>query len=641
MEKLSTNKKLLKFNSILKELKYRPYIDIIIFVAVLSLKFISLNFMIGGFMDMRPALLISVIGSVLMLAGPFMLLPLKPRLILLLLADLGVSFIIFADKLFYRYFSDVLSMPVLTQASNVSSVKSSVFSLIHGADIGLLIDILIAIPLIVLLFKRGSQQKGKFVKRLASGAVSLVIGFSLAYLGTAILLKSQPQIFKSFYDRVYIVQNIGLANFHAIDAYKFVQGRKNADEPATEAEKQEIKQFLLNKKQQEPGAPALFGEGKGKNLIVVQVEALQEFAIGRSINNQEITPNLNKLIKRSIYFDNYYCETAGGGTSDAEFMANNSLLPVKDGAVYIRYAGDDYYSMPKKLKENGYSSIAMHAYKPGFWNRSVMYNSEGFDEFFNKNDLNIDEVIGMGLSDKSFLKQSLAKLKQQQEPYYAFIITLTSHYPFDNDKRYYSKFDVGEFKNTFFGNYLEAIHYTDEALGQFVEELEAEGMLDDAVLALYGDHYAIPKDKKDDLGKFLNVDMNDFNWVNYQKIPMLIHLPGDKYAGYNHTTGGGVDFMPTILNVMGIDTTDVPMLGRDLLNSEDGLVIMRHGYFRNNKYLSLTSDGVAFDVETGEKYLLDNLQKEKELTENSLEYSDKIIENNLVKEMTEFLRSNK
>lgn len=96
MEKLNTNKKLLKFNSILKELKYRPYLDIIIFVAVLSLKLISLNFMIGGFMDMRPALLISVIGSVLMLAGPFMLLPLKPRMILLLLADLGVSFIIFA-----------------------------------------------------------------------------------------------------------------------------------------------------------------------------------------------------------------------------------------------------------------------------------------------------------------------------------------------------------------------------------------------------------------------------------------------------------------------------------------------------------------------------------------------------------------
>ena len=101
----------------------------------------------------------------------------------------------------------------------------------------------------------------------------------------------------------------------------------------------------------------------------------------------EITPNLNRLIEKSIYFNNYYCETGLGGTSDAEFLANTSLYPIKAGSVYMKYPGNDYCSLPKIMKNLGYSTIAMHAYKPGFWNRSVMYPNLGFDEFYNKKDV--------------------------------------------------------------------------------------------------------------------------------------------------------------------------------------------------------------------------------------------------------------
>ncbi|WDC83692.1 hypothetical protein PL321_14080 [Caloramator sp. mosi_1] len=87
---------------------------------------------------------------------------------------------------------------------------------------------------------------------------------------------------------------------------------------------------------------------KGKNLIVVQLEAFQGFLLNKKIDGIEITPNLNKLAKESLVFDNCFYQTAYGGTSDAEFLMNNSLLPIREGAVYYQYAGNNYEALPEK-----------------------------------------------------------------------------------------------------------------------------------------------------------------------------------------------------------------------------------------------------------------------------------------------------
>lgn len=625
-------------DTLVKFVKNNVNKEIALFTLLITTKLLIFNQMLDGSSIRNLALLASVVGTVIMLLSWTSLIPRTMRLLALYLINCGASFLIISDLVFYRYFSDVISMPVLTQASNVASVKSSVLSLFHGYDFVFVIDLLI-IP-VAFFFVRNSAKtvRGKYAQRVVRFSAVSVVGIALISYGMTCLLKSQPDIFKSFYDRVYIVQNIGLLSFHGIDAYAFIKSRDKDRAALSEDQKQEIKDFIFEKKRQAPNKPKLYGAGKGMNLITVQVEALQGFVINSKINGQEITPNLNRLIKESIYFDNYYTETAGGGTSDAEFLANVSLFPVREGSVYMRYSGNEYYSLPKKLSQEGYRTAVMHAYKAGFWNRSVMYKSLDFDEYISKNDYEQDEIIGMGLSDKSFFRQSLERLKSYKEPYYAFLITLTSHYPFDNDKKYYSSFDVGEYKGTFFGNYLEAIHYADEALGYFIGELEKEGLMDRSVVAIYGDHFAIPRDKKEGLAKYLGLGkMDDFNWVSQQKVPLLIHLPGGSHRGVNHTAGGGADFMPTILNIMGVESGDMPMLGRDLLNSEDGLAVLRHGYFMTDRYISLTSNGVAYDAKTGKEYPLEKLEKEKELALRLLDYSDKIIENNLVGEITEYL----
>ena len=609
----------------------RQNVDVGVFLLLLIIKFLLYSFHLGGLSAANPLLIASTLGSLLVLAS--LAIPLKgiSRAIVLYFINLVLTLLIAADLVFFRYFSDVISMPVIMNAPLAASVKSSVASLLKVYDAAFFIDLIAGLPLIGYLFlKRTGYNRGLEVSRLRTAVATLLIGGALSSIGVGILHKGQPEILTSFYDRVYIVQNIGLLNFHVIDAYKYFQGRLGRQKGIADEEIETLRSFLDEHKASYNEGDKKKGTGKGKNLIVVQVEALQEFVINRSIGGREITPNLNKLIKESLYYNNFYCETAGGGTSDAEFMTNVSLYPVKEGAAYIRYSGNNYYSLPRRLKEEGYYSSVMHAYKAGFWNRSVMYETLGFDEYISRDDYINDEIIGMGLSDKSFFKQSLERIKNMPKPFYTFLITLTSHHPFNNDRRYYSDFDMEGIKDSFIGNYLEAIHYADEALGEFLHELEASGILQESVLVVYGDHFAIPKDKKQELSTLLGLkEMSEANWIKYKKMPLIIHLPG----GISKTNGiacGGVDIMPTILNILGIKDELTPMLGSDLNNAKDGYAIFRNGSFIKDDILCFPSDGEAYSLTQDARVSFDDTAQDRAIVKNYLNWSDKMIEHNLV-----------
>ena len=251
---------------------------------------------------------------------------------------------------------------------------------------------------------------------------------------------------------------MGVLNYHVLDLYDFssssIKNRNISNQRINE-----IKAFFNNKHAKILGN--LSGEGVGKNLIVIQVEVLQQFTINSKINGNEITP--------SLYFDNYFYQVASGTTSDAEFMSMNSLYPAESGAAYYRYVGDTLQSPPKLFNNKGYFTAALHGYAEGFWNRQLMYKTEGFNKFYGEHSYNINETVGLGLSDKSFLNQSIQKIRTFKQPYYAFLITLSSHFPF-NDTKGYGNFDVGSYENTLLGDYLKGIHYTDAPLGNFLDK---------------------------------------------------------------------------------------------------------------------------------------------------------------------------
>jgi phosphoglycerol transferase MdoB-like AlkP superfamily enzyme len=307
----------------------------------------------------------------------------------------------------------------------------------------------------------------------------------------------------------------------------------------------------------------LKGIAKGKNIIAIQFESLENIIINQSYYNSEITPNINKLLKSSIYFNNIYEQVRDGNSSDAELMFNTSIYPLNNGSTFLRFSDNNYNSLPYLLNVYGYTSIAVHGDDKEFWNRDRVFPSLGFDDYVYEENFIYKELEGMGISDESLFLQSFEELKKINDPFYLYIITLTSHMPFNISEN--NKF-LNLPYNDYSCNYLQSIHYTDKVFGEFYKKLDENGYLDNTVLIIYGDHEGINKYYDTYLPK------------NYGEIPFIIHIPGIEGFEMNKI-GGQVDMMPTLLYLLGIDENKYSksVMGNNLLNNQPGYALLANG----------------------------------------------------------------
>jgi len=397
------------------------------------------------------------------------------------------------------------------------------------------------------------------------------------------------------------------------------------------------------------------GLGKGKNLIVIQVEALQNFVIDLVYEGQEITPNLNRLIRESgsFYFDNYYQHIGRGNTSDAEFVTNNSLYPAYDYPTYEEYADNTFYGLPWILRDNKYTAWVFHGYKKEFWNREKAYVNLGFERFISEEDYEFTEKesIGFGIIDEVFFSQTLDYIKEldnvDENPFYAFIITLTSHTPFNMPGHLQTIKLREEHKNTMLGNYLQAIHYADKALGEFLEGLRREGYYDNSVVAIYGDHFAIFGSEQRDRDIMSDLLNKPYNLGDIMNVPLIIHIPGLEDNKTISKIGSQLDFLPTILNIMGYENQKGIMFGKDLLNYEgDNFVAplvyaVKGSFITDDVIFYMSRDGIfknsyAIDRKTNEK--IEDIESLRPIYEKVIEDINKshyILKHDLLKQLIE------
>ncbi|MFZ5989923.1 MAG: LTA synthase family protein [Bacillota bacterium] len=541
----------------------------------------------------------------------------KYRIIALFVFNFLLTVLLLADTNFFRYYYNLITIPVFFQfdIEVLSSVNQSIMSLFKVKDIIYIVDLPLMLAGIFLLHK--NIPKIGLHRRVLRSLILLVIG-----IVTILPIFPKANINSFAYSNNYSAKSLGVFYSHYYNTKLFIEENLLEDDILTDSEKEFISSFL-EKKNSNKLLKKYNGIAKDKNLIIVQMEAIQQFVINRSINGKEITPNLNRIIKESIYFNNIHYQVAGGNTSDAEFLCNTSLYPAKEGSVYFRFPENTYYSLPSILKDKGYDTYSLHAFDQDFWNRSQMYKALKFDTFFSKKDFVMDDFAGWqgeALSDASFFRQSLDKI-DTSKPFYSFFITLSNHHPFT----YFEDFDfnVGEFEGTYIGNYLKAANYADKCIGQFVEDLKKRGLYDNSLIVLYGDHSAVPKIQADELMQFLGTQYSDLQWIKLQKVPLIIHYPGQKTSEIVNTTGGQIDLLPTIANLMDFD---VPYaLGKDLLNTDKGYAILRNGSVITKDYVYFNDTREVYDLSSGE--LLDISSLEEEITSylDELNISDIIL----------------
>ncbi len=508
----------------------------------------------------------------------------KKKLWLLLILNFLCSFLFVFDAVYLRAGGNFLSTQLIRQTGNLNNLWGSIFAMFRPCDVAFFVDI--PIIAILLILTRKLYYSSPLFTNLKARLITFFTVFilSIAFIGAKYISVNvygndkNDYIFYTFWNPGQTICNNSPMGYHIYDCYIFFADFRTYS--ISPDQRTEIQAWIDAKTEELPDN-SYKGIYKDKNLLVIQVESLENFVIGQSVNGQEITPTLNKLLKNSLYFDNYYAQVNEGTSSDADLMTNTSVFPVRRGSTFFRFPYSTYNSLPKILEKYGYSTKAIHPDNGEYWNWMEALDNMGFQQCIDAKSFKMDEVIFLGLSDGSFLRQVKDTVINQKTPFYNFMVTLSSHSPFEMPIRHQQLKLDDTLKDTKLGGYFQSIKYTDSCLGTFIDELDKSGVLDNTVLVIYGDHGSIHKYFNDEIQA---IKPSQAWWLNNDnKIPLIIYEKGQT-AKTIHTTGGQIDLMPTLLYAFGIDKEEYEstVFGRNLLNTEEDYVLLSNGEFRGN-----------------------------------------------------------
>ena len=610
----------------------RELIFFVLWAFVIFLKFFGLECEVWGRLPRAPLAYALSASLCAAFAAVLSLHPRRVRFACALVLDFAFSALIVTDLLHLRFYSDLFTFHNFGLSGQVGDVSDSVFALLSPRDALYFIDI----PLFFVYYMLAARLRAAPVfgalgpKRAAASCAALALSLGVFAVMLYGYDRRMPNALAAMWDRPAVCCNVGAMAYHIADARNVLResfGRKklSEDEIAAAAEA-----FAAFREKLAPPYPAAFGAARGKNLIMIQAESLQSFAVGLRVNGREVTPNLNRFAREASFAGDLYVQTGLGNSADAEFLANAGLYPARSGVAYVRFADRSYDALPRLLRAHGYAALAMHGDRAGFWNRAHMYPALGFERFVSKKDYEVDEVFGLGLSDGSFFRQSLAMLEAQERPFYAFLVTLSSHYPFGFPELLKAAaFDQGdEAEGAILRSYLAAIHYFDREFGKFIDGLKKDGLFDESVIIVYGDHAAIPKWDSASLSKLIGKDLDEeYEWREANRVPFMAHVPGGVKLPYVKGRAlGQIDIPASAASLLGVEFASG--LGRNIFAPEpqSSPVIFRSGDYASGGTLVEPAKRAAVDLKDGSRR--DYLPFLETSAECALELalSDKILE---------------
>ncbi|MCU5745805.1 polyglycerol-phosphate lipoteichoic acid synthase LtaS [Staphylococcus sp. SQ8-PEA] len=538
-----------------------------------------------------------------------------------------LTFLLYSNVVYFRFFSDFLTFSTLNQVGNVDSMGGAVGASFKWYDFVYFIDIIVY--LFILIFKHKWLDKRAFSKKFVP--VVMAAAVALFFLNLAFAESNRPELLTRTFDHKYLVKYLGPYNFTVYDGVKTIQ---NNQQKALANEDDLTKVLNYTKQKRTKPNPEYYGIAKKKNIIKIHLESFQTFLVNKKVNGQEVTPFINKLSSGNDdfrYYPNFFHQTGQGKTSDSEFTMDNSLYGLAQGSAYSLKGDNTYQSLPAILhQQQGYTTSVMHGDYKTFWNRDQIYKHFGIDKFYDATyyDMSEDNLENLGLKDKPFFKESANYISKEKQPFYTHLITLTNHYPFTLKEKDASipKPDTGD--STVDG-YIQTAHYLDQSLEQFINDLKKKGVYKNSVIMIYGDHYGISENHNNAMEKLLGEKITPAKFTDLNRTGFWLKIPGKK-GTVDHTYAGQQDVMPTLLHLLGIKSNNYLMMGTDLLSKDhNDTVPFRNGDFvtKDYKYVNgrIYSNKDNQPVTKKPK----DFERRKQQTVKDLEMSDNVLNGDL------------
>ena len=386
------------------------------------------------------------------------------------------------------------------------------------------------------------------------------------------------------------------------------------------------------------------GMGVNKNVIILQLESVQNFAIGATINGKEITPNLNKFLNENINVTNMHA-TSYTTTADSEHSVITSTYPQENGEAFSKYYGNTYDDIFANFKNADYYTMYAHGNHGYFWNRQNVFSKYQVDDITFLDDFeDQSELIRTYLSDELLYKQTIEHMKETVDSgktVFYDLVAASSHKPFELagiiDKYSKVSIDVGDLLGTELGNYLEAVNYADYAFGIFIDELKEKGLYDNTIIVVFGDHYGMQM-YDENLIEFLGYSRNNYNDARMQyefsNVVCGIRIPGVSNIVIDEPVSK-MDVKPTLAQICNVE--DTFSLGTSIFNRNsyvainNGKVITKDYYYDGDSW---------YILETGEKLDINSIPEEEKkrldlYVEEALieiEISNSVVVNNLLQD---------
>jgi phosphoglycerol transferase MdoB-like AlkP superfamily enzyme len=445
------------------------------------------------------------------------------------------------SKVNYRVFEFAFGSPKEAMASTGSSpIFLSTLILVALTAAGIL--------LFNWLLSGHIDKTGNFVFKIALGILMLGLNFLAIRGGWQLAPMNESMAYFS----TKPILNYAAVNTEWGLATDIMNSKYNTSNPYHYFRNKEAEAIVKSYYQQTADSSLHILNEQKPNVVLIIMESFTGNVVSRLGGEEGISNSMDKLMEEGIFFDNIY---ASGGRTDKGVVAVLSGFPAQAGRSIMKENSKQVKipSIPQSLNTLGYRSSFFYGGESRFFNMKSYLLSHGFSkivekENFDKKDMNSK----WGAYDGAVYDRMQQDLGSEKQPFFATMLTLTNHEPFELPGN--PHFKGAEIENKF----RSTAYYADSCLGAFVNKAKQAGWYKHTLFVVVADH-----------GHYLpRTDLEVFNPQRY-RIPLLIFGGAIKpeFAGLKvGKIGSQTDIATTILKQVGLSTGKFTW-GKDLFNS--------------------------------------------------------------------------
>lgn len=292
------------------------------------------------------------------------------------------------------------------------------------------------------------------------------------------------------------------------------------------------------------------GEPRKLNVVLVTIESFSAKYMGSFGNTRGLTPNLDRLRKESLFFNNFY---STGTRTDRGLEAITLSVPPTPGRSIVKRIGREsgFGSVGQQLVVKGYDSVFVYGGRGYFDNMNAFFSGNGY-RIVDQANAPAEEVKftnAWGMADEDLYSQAIKAADADfasGKPFFLQLMTTSNHRPYTYPA---GRIDIpsGDGRDG-------ALKYTDWAINDFLTRARQKPWFDNTVFIFVADHCAG------------SAGVQDLPVYEYH-IPLFVYAPKWIQPREESQLASQIDLAPTLLGLLNMDYEST-FYGRDLLKPQ-------------------------------------------------------------------------